>query len=93
MPERKWGAISSGATFESLATTVVFFDDPGAALFGRRGKDGGQDARSGDGTLVFQAKHHENGSSAAAIRTQRAKRRRSRSTVSLGTLVTRSGTA
>ncbi|MCU0691190.1 MAG: ATP-binding protein, partial [Polyangiaceae bacterium] len=68
MPERKWGAISSGATFESLATTVVFFEDPGASLFGRRGKDGGQDARSGDGTRVFQAKHHENGSAAAAIR-------------------------
>lgn len=68
MPERKWGAISSGATFESLATTVVFFEDPGASLFGRRGKDGGQDARSGDQTRVFQAKHHENGSAAAAIR-------------------------
>ncbi len=68
MAERKWSGISNGATFESLATTVVFFEDPGASLFGRRGKDGGQDARSGDGTLVFQAKHHENGSSAAAIR-------------------------
>ncbi|WP_395838832.1 hypothetical protein [Cystobacter fuscus] len=68
MAERKWGAITSGVTFESLATTVVFFEDPNAALFGRRGKDGGQDARSGDGTRVFQAKHHENGSAAAAIR-------------------------
>lgn len=68
MAERKWGGISNGATFESLATSVVFFEDPGASLFGRRGKDGGQDARSGDGTRVFQAKHHENGSAASAIR-------------------------
>lgn len=68
MAERKWGTITSGATFESLATTIVFFEDPQAALFGRRGKDGGQDARSGDGTRVFQAKHHENGSAATAIR-------------------------
>lgn len=68
MAERKWGAISSGATFEALATTIVFFEDPKATLFGRRGKDGGQDARSGDLTRVFQAKHHEDGSSAATIR-------------------------
>src|SRR3569623_1942515 len=67
MAERKWGAISSGATFEALATTIVFFEDSQAALFGRRGKDGGLDARSGDGTRVFQAKHHEGGSSAKAI--------------------------
>lgn len=68
MAEPKWGAITSGATFESLATTIVFFEDPKASLFGRRGKDGGQDARSGDGMRVFQAKHHESGSAAAAIR-------------------------
>ncbi|WP_141620721.1 ATP-binding protein [Myxococcus sp. AB036A] len=68
MAERKWGAITSGATFEALATTVVFFEDPKASLFGRRGKDGGQDARSGDDLCVFQAKHHENGSAASAIR-------------------------
>jgi hypothetical protein len=68
MAERKWGAITSGATFESLATTIVFFEDPAACLFGRPGKDGGQDARSGDGKRVFQAKHHKSGSAAAAIR-------------------------
>jgi hypothetical protein len=68
MAERKWGAITSGATFESLGTTIVFFEDPQASLFGRRGKDGGQDARSGNSKRVFQIKHHENGSAAAAIR-------------------------
>lgn len=67
MAERKWGAIASGATFESLATTIIFFEDPGAALFGRRGRDGGQDARSSDSKRVFQAKHHVDESSAKAI--------------------------
>lgn len=45
----------------------MFFEEAGAALFGRRGKDGGQDARSSDGTRVFQAKHHQDGSAAKAI--------------------------
>ena len=67
MANRNWGRITNGAMFESLATTLLFFEDPGAALFGRRGKDGGQDARSGDGKRVFQAKYHQNGSAAKAI--------------------------
>jgi AAA ATPase domain len=67
MADRNWHLITSGATFEALATTLIFFEDPKAALFGRRGKDGGQDARSGDRTRVFQAKHHEDGSAAKAI--------------------------
>ena len=68
MANREWNLITSGATFEALATTtLIFFEDPKAALFGRRGKDGGQDARSGNGTRVFQAKHHEDGSVAKAI--------------------------
>jgi hypothetical protein len=64
---RNWGRITSGATFEALATALVAFEDPKAALFGRRGKDGGQDVRSGDGTRVYQAKHHEQASAAKAI--------------------------
>jgi hypothetical protein len=67
MANRNWNLITSGATFEALATTLLFFEDPQAALFGRRGKDGGQDVRSGDGTRVFQAKHHEDDSAAKAI--------------------------
>lgn len=62
-----WGLITSGETFESLVTTLIYFNDPAAALFGRRGKDGGQDARSGDGKKIFQAKHHQNESAASAI--------------------------
>jgi hypothetical protein len=65
---KKWGLITSGAMFQSLACTLIFFEDPNAALFGRPGKDGAQDARSGDGTRVFQMKHHQNASAAAAIR-------------------------
>lgn len=65
--DRNWGRIQNGATFEELAKTLVFFEDAGAALFGRRGKDGGQDVRSGDGRTVYQAKHHEDGSAAKAI--------------------------
>jgi hypothetical protein len=67
MANRNWGLIANGAMFEALATTLVFSEDPKAALFGRRGKDGGQDARSGDGTRVFQAKHHEDESAIKAI--------------------------
>ena len=67
MANRNWGQITNGATFESLATTLLFFEDPRAALFGRCGKDGGQDARSGDGKRVFQAKYHQDGSAAKAI--------------------------
>jgi hypothetical protein len=67
MAERKWGAITDGARFEALVSTIIFFEDAKASLFGRPGKDGGQDARSGDGALVFQVKHHRNGSAAAAI--------------------------
>lgn len=67
MTERVWGQIIDGATFEALVTTLVCFEDPSAILLGRRGKDGGQDVRSGDRTLVFQAKHHEDGSALKAI--------------------------
>ncbi|HEY1816353.1 MAG TPA: hypothetical protein VGG74_28595, partial [Kofleriaceae bacterium] len=65
---RKWGLITSGATFQALVSTIIFFEDSKAILFGRPGKDGGQDARSGDGTRVFQMKHHADGSAASAIR-------------------------
>ncbi len=67
MGNRNWAMINSGATFEALAGRLVFFEDPKAAIFGRRGKDGGQDMRSGDGTLVFQAKHHVDATAAMAI--------------------------
>lgn len=67
MANRNWDLITSGETFEALVRALVSFEDPNAALFSRRGKDGGQDARSSDGTRVFQAKHHKDGSAAKAI--------------------------
>jgi hypothetical protein len=72
MAEPKWALITSGETFEALASTIVFFEDAQAVLFGRRGKDGGQDVRSGDGKRVFQAKHHESPSATLAIADARA---------------------
>ncbi len=67
MAPLNWSRIENGETFESLVATLLFFEDSGAKLFGRRGPDGGQDARSGDGQRVFQAKHHGRGTAAQAI--------------------------
>ena len=67
MRDRNWGAITDGATFEALVARLVFFEDPKTMLFERLGRDGGQDVRSGDGTCVFQAKHHQSPSAAKAI--------------------------
>lgn len=51
---RNWASINSGASFEALVSTIMFFEDSAAALFGRPGRDGGQDMRSGDGQRVLQ---------------------------------------
>lgn len=63
-----WGVITNGATFESMATSLICFEDPDAALMGRAGRDDGQDARSSDRATVYQAKFHRDESPAAAIR-------------------------
>lgn len=67
MHERKWGLINNGPTFEALVANILWCLDPKTALLGRRGKDGGQDAISYDGTCVYQAKHHENPSASKTI--------------------------
>jgi hypothetical protein len=67
MAEKFWGMIGSGPTFQALASTLIFFEDAEADLFGRPGKDGGQDARSGDGTLFYPAKFRKDAPAAAAI--------------------------
>ncbi|MCJ7603403.1 MAG: ATP-binding protein [Desulfobulbaceae bacterium] len=59
MAQPDWGVIKSGSTFEALVSMLVFYEDPKARLFGRPGKDGGQDVRSGDGLMVYQAKFHD----------------------------------
>jgi hypothetical protein len=58
MTIRDWAHIKTGSTFEALVQTLLLFDDPLARTFGRPGKDGGQDARSGDDRRVYQAKYH-----------------------------------
>ena len=54
----EWALIRSGEAFQSLANTLLLFERPGTRVFGRAGKDGGQDARSADGKTVYQHKHH-----------------------------------
>ncbi|UJR79179.1 hypothetical protein [Sandaracinus amylolyticus] len=54
----RWDAITSGETFQSLAAQIVRRVDAHAHVFTWPGPDGGQDARSGDGETVYQAKHH-----------------------------------
>ena len=60
MPALNWGLIQNGGVFESLMHSILYAVDPGTVLFGRPGKDGGQDGRSSDGTAVYQAKYRQN---------------------------------
>ena len=46
-----------GAEFESLVHSVLFFEVPNILLFGRPGKDSGQDAITSDRVHVYQAKY------------------------------------
>lgn len=56
MGRLNWSGLD-GAEFESLVHSLLFFEEPGIVLFGRPGKDNGQDAISGDRTHVYQAKY------------------------------------
>lgn len=67
MAERNWGLIQSGEVFEALVTAIIFFNDPSTVLLGRPGVDGGQDAKSGDGRIVYQAKFHKAGAARLAL--------------------------
>lgn len=62
-----WGMINGGGAFESLMHALVFAEDSTAVLFGRPGKDSGQDARSGDGLTVYQAKYYSGMDMARAV--------------------------
>lgn len=53
-----WAQISSGATFEALTHQILLCEcGEGVIPFDRPGRDGGQDARTRDGSIVFQAKY------------------------------------
>jgi hypothetical protein len=59
MPALNWGVIHDGGTLESLMHAILYAKDQGIILFGRPGKDAGQDARTADGSTVFQAKYRQ----------------------------------
>ena len=59
MPALNWGMIQDGGAFESLMHAILYAEDPGTILFGRPGRDAGQDARTADGAVVYQAKHRQ----------------------------------
>ena len=59
MPSLNWGMIQDGGTFESLMHAILFAENPNTILFGRVGPDQGQDARSADGNVVYQAKFRQ----------------------------------
>ena len=60
MPKPNWGMISDGGIFESLVHAILFAKDHTTLLFDRPGRDAGQDARTADGTVVYQAKYRAN---------------------------------
>lgn len=59
MPRLNWGIIQDGGAFESLMHAILYAEDAGTKLFGRPGRDAGQDARSSDGAVVYQAKYRQ----------------------------------
>jgi hypothetical protein len=59
MPALNWGLIQDGGVLESLMHAILYAKDPQTILFGRPGKDAGQDARTADGATVYQAKYRD----------------------------------
>ncbi len=57
MPALNWGLIQDGGVLESLMHAILYAEDPLTILFGRPGKDAGQDARTADGAVVYQSKY------------------------------------
>lgn len=59
MPSLNWGLIQDGGVLESLMHAILYADDPQTILFGRPGKDAGQDVRTADGSIVYQSKYRD----------------------------------
>jgi hypothetical protein len=53
--------------FQSLVNTLLLFEYPETRVFGRSGKDAGQDARSLDGKTVYQYKYHTHATTSKII--------------------------
>ena len=67
MSDRNWGLITTGETFESLATTLVFFEDPKASLLG--GAAGRRPRRAfGRRHASLSAKYHDGAATARRSR-------------------------
>lgn len=67
-----WSSIKNYEEFESLIRTLLLFEDPTIVPLGREGVDAGQDARSKDGHVVFQFKHHHSNSTNQVIKDAKA---------------------
>lgn len=72
MPNMNWGLIQDGGAFESLMHAILFAENPNTILFGRPGRDQGQDARSADGMTVYQSKFRQGLTMDGAIKLARA---------------------
>ena len=59
MSRISWAPVADGGTFESLMHAILYAQDPSTILFGRPGKDAGQDARTASGQVVYQAKYRQ----------------------------------
>ncbi|MGD2085145.1 MAG: hypothetical protein PVH61_03080 [Candidatus Aminicenantes bacterium] len=57
MTDINWSKIGNGATFESLSSVIVRHEDFKARVYDRPGKDAAMDIKSGDGSIVYQAKY------------------------------------
>jgi len=68
MSTLNWGLIKDGGAFESLMHAILYAEDSQIILFGRPGRDSGQDARSSDGTVVYQAKYRKKMTMHAAVK-------------------------
>lgn len=51
--------IGNGYTWEAMMQTLLTFEDPSLKIYSRLGKDSAIDALSGNGLIVYQAKHHK----------------------------------
>lgn len=67
MTALNWGFIENGGMMESLMHAILIAEDYHTNLFGRPGKDAGQDARSGDGSVIYQSKYGDSLKMAGAI--------------------------
>jgi len=57
MMDLDWSKIGTGPTFESLSSVIVRHEDVRARVYDRPGKDAAMDIKSGDGSIVYQAKY------------------------------------